>query len=52
MKTRNYEINRRQARRNKTRRLKERIKATTDNRLKAKLAEKLKRINPYLESVK
>lgn len=48
MKTRNHEINRRQARRSKTRRLKERIKATNDNRLKAKLSEKLKRVNRYL----
>jgi len=52
MKTRNREINRRRARRNKTHWLKARIKAANDNRLKARLAEKLKRVNPYLTNVK
>jgi hypothetical protein len=52
MKVRNKEINRRQIRRNKTRWLKDRIKAATDSKMRAKLTEKLRRINPYLTDVK
>lgn len=52
MRTRNKEINRRQARRNKTKWLKARIAATNDARLKSKLAEKLKRVNPFLTDAK
>jgi hypothetical protein len=48
MKTRNREIRRRRARRLKTRMLKTRLRATNDHRQKAKLIEKLKRINTYL----
>ena len=48
---RDREIRRRRARRDKTRWLKERIKTTTDNRLKAKLTEKLKRVNPHLQNL-
>jgi len=42
------ELRRCRARRLKTRALKARIRATTDSKLKAKLVEKLKRVNPYL----
>jgi len=52
MKIRNREINHRRARRLKTRKLRARIKATNDNRLKVRLTEKLKRINTYLPDVK
>ena len=52
MKTRDREINRRRARRRKTRFLKARLKATTDNKSKARLTEKLKRVNTYLQDVK
>jgi hypothetical protein len=45
---RDREIRRRRGRRDKTRWLKARIQATTDARLKAKLTEKLKRVNPNL----
>ena len=49
---RDREIRRRRARRLKTRKLKARLKATSDSRLKAKLTEKLKRVNPWLREVK
>ena len=49
---RDREIHRRRARRLKTRQLKARIKVTTDNKLKSKLVERLKRVNPYLSEVK
>lgn len=52
MKTRDREIRRRRARRAKTRLLKARLAATTDNKQKARLIEKLRRANPYLENVK
>ncbi|MGH2593086.1 MAG: DUF6800 family protein [Anaerolineae bacterium] len=52
MRVRNREINRRRARRLKTRQLRARIKATNDNKLKVRLAEKLKRINTYLPDLK
>ena len=52
MRLRNREINRRQARRLKTRRLKARLQTTGDNKLKARLTEKLKRINTFLPDVK
>jgi len=52
MKTRDYEIRRRRARRNKTRQLKARITAAADARLKTRLTEKLKKVNPYLTDVK
>lgn len=45
---RERELRRRRARRDKTRKLKARIKTTTDNKLKARLTEKLRRINPHL----
>ena len=48
---RDREIRRRRTRRGKTKWLKARIAAATDNRLKAKLTEKLKRINPNLKEV-
>jgi len=48
---RDREIRRRRARRDKTHWLKARIEATTDVRLKAKLIEKLKRINPNLKDL-
>lgn len=48
---RDREIRRRRSRRDKTHKLKARIQATTDNRLKAKLVEKLKRINPHLKDL-
>lgn len=47
MPERDREIRRRRARRLKTRYLKARIQATTDARLKAKLIQKLKRVNPF-----
>jgi len=49
---RDREIRRRRTRRDKTKKLKARIAATTDNRLKAKLTDKLRRINPNLQDVK
>jgi hypothetical protein len=49
---RDREIRRRRRRRDKTKKLKARLEATTDNRLKAKLIEKLKRVNPNLKDVK
>jgi len=52
MKTRDREIRRRRARRLKTRKLKARIQAASDNKTKAKLAEKLRRVNPYLTDTK
>ncbi|HEY4688892.1 MAG TPA: DUF6800 family protein [Anaerolineae bacterium] len=52
MKTRNHEIRRRRARRLKTWNLKERLQATADNRQKAKIIEKLRRVNPYLHDQK
>ena len=52
MKTRNHEINRRRARRLKTWKIRARLKATNDNKLKAKLTEKLKRINPFIPDAK
>ncbi|HLF26734.1 MAG TPA: DUF6800 family protein [Anaerolineae bacterium] len=52
MKTRNHEINRRRARRRKTKKLKERIRATSDNKLKARLLEKLKNVNPFLTDIR
>lgn len=48
---RDRELRRRRVRRDKSRRLKARIRATTDNRLKAKLMEKLRRVNPYVQDV-
>jgi len=45
------EIRRRRQRRDKTHKLKVRIEATADNKLKAKLTEKLKRINPHLQNI-
>jgi len=52
MKVRDREIRRRRARRRKTWRLKARIAATTDSRAKARLAEKIRRINPYVQNSK
>ncbi len=49
---RDREIRRRRTRRAKTKWLKERIAAATDNRLKARLVEKLKRVNTHLRDVK
>ncbi len=48
---RDREIRRRRRRREKTHTLKARIKATSDNKLKAKLTEKLRRVNLYLQNV-
>jgi len=48
---RDREIRRRRRRRSKTAWLKGRIHATTDARLKAKLVEKLKRVNPNLKGL-
>ena len=48
MRVRNKEINRRRARRRKTKELKTRLQAAGDAKTKAKLAEKLRRINIYL----
>lgn len=48
---RDREIRRRRRRRARTKKLKARVEATTDNRLKAKLTEKLKRINPNLKDI-
>jgi len=48
---RDREIRRRRARREKTKKLLARIKTTTDNKLKARLTEKLKRINPNLKGL-
>jgi hypothetical protein len=45
---RDREIRRRRARRDKTRKLKARIKVANDIKLKARLSEKLRRINPYM----
>lgn len=47
MPERDRELRRRRARRLKTRYLKARIQATTDARLKARLIQKLKRVNPF-----
>ncbi len=52
MKTRDREIRRRRARRWKTRRLKERVQATGDGKLKTRLAAKLKKINLFLADAK
>ncbi len=52
MKTRDREIRRRRARRRKTWKLKARLQETGDNKTKAKLAEKLRRVNPYLTDAK
>jgi Family of unknown function (DUF6800) len=49
---RDRELRRRRARRTKTKWLKARIEAATDNRLRAKLVEKLKRVNHHLQDVK
>jgi len=49
--SRDREIRRRRARREKTKKLLARIKTTTDNKLKARLTEKLKRINPNLKGL-
>lgn len=48
MSERNREIRRRRARRLKTRQLEARIHATTDGQMKARLIQKLKRVNIYL----
>jgi len=48
---RDREIRRRRSRRSKTGWLKARIQATTDAKLKAKLVEKLKRVNPNLKDL-
>ncbi len=48
---RDRELHRRRARRLKTRRLKARLRATTDGRLKARLVQKLKRVNPMLRDI-
>ena len=49
---RDRDIRRRRTRRAKTKWLKARLAATTDNRLRARLVEKLKRVNPHLRDVK
>ena len=49
---RDREIRRRRRRRDKTKRLKARLATTTDNRLRAKLTERLRRINPNLKDIK
>jgi len=49
---RDRDVRRRRTRRAKTKWLKARIAAATDSRLKAKLTEKLKRVNPNLRDVK
>ena len=48
---RDREIRRRRRRRSRTAWLKGRIQATTDVKLKAKLVEKLKRVNPNLKDL-
>ena len=48
---RDREIRRRRQRKDKTHKLKARIEITTDSKLKAKLTEKLKRINPHLQNI-
>jgi hypothetical protein len=48
---RDREIRRRRRRRDKTKKLKARIEATADNRLKTKLTEKLKRVNRNVKDV-
>jgi hypothetical protein len=48
---RDRDIRRRRRRRSKTGWLKARIQATTDAKLKAKLVEKLKRVNPNLKDL-
>jgi hypothetical protein len=48
---RDREIRRRRQRKDKTHKLKARIQATTDIKLKAKLTEKLGRINPHLKNI-
>ncbi len=45
---RDREIRRRRRRRTRTKELKARIAAATDPKLRARLTEKLKRINPHL----
>ncbi|MGH2592654.1 MAG: DUF6800 family protein [Anaerolineae bacterium] len=52
MAERDRELRRRRARRLKTRRLKKRLQATNDSKLKARLTEKLKRVNRFLYDVK
>jgi len=52
MKTRDREIRRRRARRWKTRRLKERLQASGDGKLKTRLTAKLKKINQFLVDAK
>jgi len=52
MRVRDREIHRRRARRRKTWQLKARMAAATDSRAKAKLAEKIRRINPYVQDSK
>jgi hypothetical protein len=49
---RDRELRRRRARRTKTKWLRARIAAATDNRQRAKLVEKLKRVNPHVQDVK
>jgi len=48
MKTRDRELRRRRARRQKTRLIRTRLKAASDGKTRAKLNEKLKRVNTYL----
>ncbi len=48
---RDREIRRRRQRKDKTKWLKERIASTTDPKLKAKLTEKLKKVNPNLTNL-
>ena len=48
---RDREIRRRRQRRDKTHKLRARIQATADGKLKAKLTEKLRRINPHLQNI-
>ena len=48
---RDREIRRRRQRKDKTHKLKARIQTTTDNKLKAKLTEKLRRINLHLQNI-
>ena len=49
---RDREIRRRRSRHDKTKKLKARIEATTDNRLKTKLTEKLRRVNRNFKDAK
>jgi hypothetical protein len=48
---RDRELRRRRARREETKKLLARIKTTTDNKLKTKLVERLKRVNPNLKDL-